>query len=521
MDNRAPITDRDTIGSGLSVLQLRRRIDDLTRLISDMVWETDADLRLRSLSLRVVDILGFHPQVYIGKLLSEFGHFLSPAGDQISIDLHAPFRDVMFMVKNHANEDRILLVSGLPVFDETSGRFLGVRGTARDITANRLVAEALRQSEERLKRAIEASNDAFWEWNVPGEKAYFSGVWARLLGLAFRNSMIDIADWNQAIHPEDRKRTTHALTERLLYDVSFELPEYRVQTADGRWIWILTRAQVVARDADGKAERVVGTHRDITGRMDAAEKLRMAKEEADLANRAKTEFLANMSHELRTPLNSIIGFSDILANETFGPIGRPEYQEYANDINESGRHLLNLISDILDVSRIEANGLQLVETACDLSRLVGSCLRLVRERAGKAGIEIKKDLLADPPALYADERRVRQIVLNLLSNALKFTPRGGTVTVCVRRNDDEELVISVADTGIGIATEDLEAVMSPFRQVDGSLARRYEGAGLGLPLSKRLAELHGGTVFLESEPGKGTVASAVFPRHRILDPIGR
>jgi len=228
-----------------------------------------------------------------------------------------------------------------------------------------------------------------------------------------------------------------------------------------------------------------------------------------------------MSHELRTPLNSIIGFSDILANETFGPIGRPEYQEYSRDINDSGRHLLELISDILDVSRIEANGLQLVESACDVARLIGSCIRLVRERALKSEISIERNIPDMLPTLFADERRVRQIILNLLSNAIKFTPRGGKVTVTARHELSGALVIEITDTGIGIADGDLDLVMTPFRQADGSLTRRYDGAGLGLPLSKSLAELHGGTLSLASKLDEGTSATVAFPRYRVLSPITR
>ncbi|MEO5336306.1 MAG: ATP-binding protein [Magnetospirillum sp. WYHS-4] len=242
--------------------------------------------------------------------------------------------------------------------------------------------------------------------------------------------------------------------------------------------------------------------------------LERAKELAEFANRSKTEFLANMSHELRTPLNSIIGFSDLLVAEIFGKIGAPQYAEYAKDINDSGRHLLNLINDILDVSRIEVGKLELHEAPIDVERMVDACRRLVAERAGTHSLAVPVTVQKVQAALVADETRVKQILLNLLSNAVKFTPDGGQVAIDARLDDRGRFVFSVADTGIGIDESDMEKVMLPFGQADGSLARRYEGAGLGLPLATRLAELHGATLELRSQVGKGTTAVVTFPPER-------
>ena len=240
-----------------------------------------------------------------------------------------------------------------------------------------------------------------------------------------------------------------------------------------------------------------------------------AKEQAELANRAKSEFLANMSHELRTPLNAIIGFSEIMKDELSGPVNNPYYKEYVRDIYVSANHLLEVINDILDVSKVEAGKIELQETVVDLDNAIQSAMRLVIERAGEADVKIEFSPPPDLPRLYADARRVKQMLLNLLSNAVKFTPAGGRVTIETKTASDG-ITISVADTGIGIAEDKIAMVFTPFAQVDGSLKRKYEGTGLGLSLTKGLIEIHGGSIALESAPGQGTTVSLWFPRQRII-----
>ncbi len=284
-------------------------------------------------------------------------------------------------------------------------------------------------------------------------------------------------------------------------------------------VWIVKRAnqnyrslKKARQDLD---EYVVKLEREFQNRARAEEAMRAAKEHAEYASRSKSEFLANMSHELRTPLNAIIGFSELMARETFGSLGNDKYRDYARDINESGAHLLSLINDILDLAKIEARKLKLDEKPVDLGAAVSSCLRLVKERAKEHKVRLVNRVDPGLASLRADERAVKQIVLNLLSNAVKFTPEGGRITV-EAGIDGDALRLAVRDTGIGIAADDIPKIMEPFRQVDGSLARTYEGTGLGLPLVKSLVELHGGTLTLESEVGVGTVATARFPASRIV-----
>ena len=242
-----------------------------------------------------------------------------------------------------------------------------------------------------------------------------------------------------------------------------------------------------------------------------------AKEHAEAANRAKSEFLANMSHELRTPLNAIIGFSDTIRHGAFGPLGHAKYREYIENIYESGEHLLSLINDVLDVSVIEAGKLELSLEALRPDRIADAAVRLVRPRADKGQVRLINDVGDRLPRFKADERRVKQILVNLLSNAVKFTPVGGRVTLEAGRDEDGSLVFRVVDTGIGMDAEGLAKALQPFGQVDSGLARKYEGTGLGLPLTKGLIEAHEGTLEIRSALGEGTTAVVRFPAERVLD----
>lgn len=245
------------------------------------------------------------------------------------------------------------------------------------------------------------------------------------------------------------------------------------------------------------------------------EELEKAKDAAENANRAKSQFLANISHELRTPLNAVIGFSSILMNQLFGPLGDNKYLEYAKDINESGSHLLDIINDILDLSKAEAGRLVLNYEEVHIGKAINKCITIVTERAQRGGISITTDVPKMFPPLVVDRLRFIQVVLNILSNAIKFTHEGGKVHIAVRGKEEKgeftEFAVMISDTGIGMTKEDITHAFQSFGQVDSGLNRKYEGTGLGLPLTKKLMELHGGNINIESELGKGTVVTLTFP----------
>lgn len=263
----------------------------------------------------------------------------------------------------------------------------------------------------------------------------------------------------------------------------------------------------------------VTTIMDITLRKQMEQSLRVAKEQADSANRAKSAFLANMSHELRTPLNAILGFSEMMIKGTFGPIGHAKYGEYLDDIHMSAKHLLEIINEVLDMSKIEAGKVDLDEQEIDITGLVDSVVRIMANRAFNNGLEIKEFVPSDIPILYADPRLVRQILINLITNAIKYTQKSGVIEVIARLNDDGEMLLVVKDNGVGIPKDRIKDAMQPFGQInDPTQTNNQQGTGLGLPLTKAMAELHGGKLWLESDTGQGATVTITFPKARVRHP---
>ncbi len=366
---------------------------------------------------------------------------------------------------------------------------------------------------------------------------------------AERDDWLEISDTSEAFALYDEKhrllmwnenfRRILSLPESALFRGARRIDILRqcappVEVADGartleNWIesrlklHAATPATVVDRLSNGRSLKssarktarghTATTHIDITELKENEAALIRAEEEAVQANAAKSEFLANMSHELRTPLNAIIGFSEVMMDQLLGKIGTPRYLEYSKNINDSGRHLLDLISDILDLSRVEAGRMDLWRRPVDMRQTVEACRQLVLPAAEEGGVEVavKADCCQEWPLLFADETKIKQILINILSNAIKFTPKGGTVSVQSNRAENGDFTFSVSDTGIGIAPDSLPLVLEPFRRLEPSHRRRYPGTGLGLPLAKALVELHDGKLTIESTPDVGTTVTVSLP----------
>ncbi|HYE48686.1 MAG TPA: ATP-binding protein [Azospirillaceae bacterium] len=408
------------------------------------------------------------------------------------------------------------LVPGLGPLSVAGALVAGGAGVALAVQNARLrhAAERVAESERKYRDIFENAVEGVFTTSVGGRFLSANPAMARMLGYGDADELIAcLTDTASQLYMDPERR--HEFARRILAEGAVQAFESQVRRRDGTPIWISVSARAV-RAADGGVVAFQGTAEDVTARRQAEEALVKAKEQSEFANRAKTEFLANMSHELRTPLNAIIGFSEIIGSQSLGPIDNPDYAEYARDIHESGRMLLDLINDILDLSKIEAGRKELNEHMVDLPRAMGSCLRLVKERAIRGGVTTALDVAEPLPRLRADEIALKQVLSNLLTNAVKFTPKGGSVTLSARVQPDGRLLVSVADTGIGIHPEDIPKAMEPFRQIEGPLTRSAGGAGLGLPLVRALVELHGGSFALESEPGRGTTAKVWLPADRLL-----
>ncbi len=373
--------------------------------------------------------------------------------------------------------------------------------------------EALIAAERDYRSIFDNALDGIYRSSPGGRQLRANPALVRLNGYASEEEMLrsvnDIGtEWY--VEPGRRDEFMRLLNEEGQVE-NFVSEVYRHKTRER--IWISENARLV-RDGAGRPLFYEGTVRDITELKRAGEELDKARKEAEAANNAKSLLLANVSHELRTPLNAILGFSEILEGEMLGGLD-PRYREYAKDIHDSGLHLLSIIDDLLDLSKIEAGRLALKEDHVDVAELFDTVGRFVRERASSAGLTLTIDLPQGLPGVKADRRAMRQVLLNLLSNSLKFTPAGGHIALQAIREPGGGLGFRVRDTGIGIAAGDIPRAMEPFGLIDSSLSRRYTGTGLGLPITRALVELHRGRFELVSEPGVGTTATVYLPADRI------
>ncbi|MFC2105048.1 ATP-binding protein [Candidatus Bipolaricaulota bacterium] len=378
----------------------------------------------------------------------------------------------------------------------------------RTIGLVNLAENTVRRSEERFALAMQGANDGLWDWDLISGEVYYSPRWKSMFGYEDDELENSIETFQKLIHPADRD-TIRVAEEAYMDGFAGEYrSEFRMLHKRGQYVDVLSRGFMVRDTASEKPVRFVGTHVDITERNRILMELQKAKNAAEAASRTKSSFLANMSHELRTPLNSIIGFSEVLVDGTFGTLNNKQVR-YQQHILTAGRHLLSLISDLLDLAKIEAGKMVLEPSHCELEVLIRDSLTLIQERATRHALHVALHCEGgDRPGVLADERKLKQIMFNLLSNAAKYTPDGGSIKVDARSEKDE-IVIRVSDTGIGIAREDLERVFEEFEQIDSSYAKTQQGTGLGLALTRRLVELHGGRIWAESE-GEGSGSTFTF-----------
>jgi len=419
----------------------------------------------------------------------------------------------------------------LSVLADARGAVTGGICVIRDITARKRADIILKEREERLNLAISGGDLATWDWDIATGHIDINPRWAEMLGYTPDELEPQIDTWKNLAHPDDLPGTLAVLNAHLVGQIPVYEAEHRLRHKSGQWVWVLARGRVLERDEEGRPLRACGTHLDVTERKEVEARLKSAKEQAEqmsqelleattranemaaraeAANAAKSQFLANMTHEIRTPMNAIIGFSDVLAEQDLVA----DQKRYIDLIRDSGRHLLKLINDILDLSKIEAGRLRVERRSCQLAEVLDSVKAMMRTLAQKKGLEFKVMRSPDVPDLvHTDVSRLWQCLVNLISNAIKFTQTGHVhvrVTLDGERSDPC-LRFDIEDTGIGIPPEMQEAIFDAFTQADGTTTRKYGGTGLGLSITKKLIELLGGTVFLRSRPGHGSVFTLTMP----------
>jgi PAS domain S-box-containing protein len=493
------------------------RFRSFADIASDWYFELDEALRYTFISEGVFRERGTPPESFLGLKHEEI--FKNEMHDPTHQDYvrylesHLPGRDIL--VRRTTDKQQVFWtrVNLVPKLEE-NGEFAGYMGASHDVTRQMRAQQSLEAKEAQVSGMLEIAPDAIIAVGSDLRVRIFNQGAAEIFGYQESEIMGQPLD---ALLPV-RFRHIH----------KHHISSFRKSGVPSRRMG--TRSEVLALRKDGSefpAEASISRLElgddtlftvmlhDISEKKLSQQKVQRAMEEAQYANRAKSEFLANMSHELRTPLNAVLGFSQALSAGIQGKLNDKQV-EYVDAVSQSGEHLLNLINDILDLSKLEAGKAKLEEESLVLGDLIKQSVLLISERANEGRVGLQQNLPAEPVGVRGDKRMILQILLNLLSNAVKFTPEGGSITVSAILSDNSEVIIKVADSGVGMPEEDIPHAMSTFGQLDGDLDRRHEGTGLGLPLVKSLVDLHGGKLTIESEPGKGTVVTVTLPDHRYL-----
>lgn len=379
----------------------------------------------------------------------------------------------------------------------------------KDITAQKRHEAELERQKRQLSEAESIGRMGHWHWTIGQDAVEWSDEIYRIFGVDQKTFTPTLEKMNALVNRRDIGRVNQAFQRAIIEENDYDM-EFRIKRPDGETRFIRCEGRCETDD-EGDVTALYGIMQDMTERILYERQLKEAKEAAERAYAAKSQFLANMSHELRTPLNAIIGFSEMMQRQLLGPLGNDKYTEYIDGIHESGGHLLDLISDILDMSKIEAGKYELDFEQIDLKKTIGVALNMVSSRASEAGVTVKTDKsMRDGLSLIGDRRAILQVILNLLSNAVKFSRNGGEVRIeCHERED--YLVLKIIDNGIGIPANKLQEIMHPFEQASSHYTRDHEGSGLGLAITKELTELHGGALSIESELGHGTTVSVRLP----------
>ena len=463
------------------------RFKDFAESATDWFWEMDEELRFSYLSEKFSAVTGLRQSSLLGKTREETGN---PGIDSEVWKRHLqtlasrqPFRDFLLRRTKPDGTPVWISVNGVPKFDK-GGFFLGYRGTAKNITKRKLADNALSDSERRFRAIFDNVPAALFLKEVDGAYKLINRKYSDWFG-------IDAADIvGKSVHelyPKERADRYEAGDREILRTNAVVSEEVAIPLRTGETrIFTLTKFPITDGD---KMTDIGGVMVDISQRKRAEMQAQQAIDIAEEANHAKSRFLANMSHEIRTPLNAILGFADTMRSEIFGPLGSDRYTDYADGILVSGRHLLDLINDILDISRIEVGEYPIRKESVSVAEIIEECVTVVRSMAEASTVTFRTDVPVDAPDFFADRRALKQIAINLMSNAVKFTPKGGEIVVSLRC-DDQFSELFVSDTGVGIADEDLATITNPFERGRVGSYEHKDGIGLGLAITKSLIDLH-------------------------------
>lgn len=479
-----------------------KRFRNFAEASSDWLWEMDVNLTFSYFSKKFTQTTGMDPTNLLGRKLQ---HTVLLGNDQtqtartvLALEKRKPFRDHVVGLTKSDGTVAYFRVNGVPYHDDF-GTFKGFRGTGTDVTEETL-------QRHRLQAIFDHAPVEIYLKDVEGRYLQINREFERLFNV--KNSDM-VGKFPESAHTDRLAKTTR---DHDLAVLNSGLPVTREETADTeKGIRYLHTIKFPVRDETGRISGLGAVVSDVTELRNAQMALSEALTKAEQANHAKSEFLAAISHELRTPLNAIIGFSEILQQEIFGKHSNERYQEYSKDIYDAGLHLISIINNVLDISKIEAGEAVINPELFEISEVIKDVISLISLKSDSFSNRITVKLDDGVKKLYADRRMVKQVLLNLLSNANKFTPEDGRISVSGEFTRSGDICLKVTDTGKGMTEEEIKIALEPFGQIRPNAHVAHEGTGLGLPIAQRMMELHGGTLDVESEPQKGTTITIIFP----------
>lgn len=477
------------------------------------IWDWHIETNKVYISPAFARMVGWDEEKATGVTINEINSLIHPEDYQkhretlrAHISNHAIPYDIDYRFRMPDGTYRWFHAVGQSISND-SGQLVRMAGMVTDIDSERTTVEALRVSEAQIATLLDNSPAPIYFKDKNLRFVMINQRYADVYGVEMEDA---VGRTSLELFPTRIAESFMSHDREVLESRSLVVREEQVDDAT----FLTAKFPII--DRYGNLLGVGGIETDISKRVSVEMAYRQARDDAEAANRSKSAFLANMSHELRTPLNSVIGFSDSLLTGTLGEIENPLHREYLAIIRTAGEHLLDLINDILDLSRIEAGKLELEEAVFDLEKVIAESIRLTAERAGSVGLLVSSHIDAGLPHVRADERQIKQVIINLISNAIKFTEAGGQVKIRATRLEGEGLEVCIEDNGVGISAENLERVQKPFIQVADAMTRQHTGSGLGLAIVRSIIKLHGGQTRLESELGKGTKVTFVLPERRLV-----